>query len=405
MSKKLDISKENYTLTDSELTQEFVKMFRKGTDVNISNESACRALGAAMSMEDIAFVATNVEEITPKQKALLQINSNLAVAGTDEDAEQTIPENIAVEDFKQSSNKVMSDLTLSFPEMWEQISMRITSLKDITGTIGTQTESLSNEAARFRDEGSNVIPAKLFVEMCDGILSAPNSVEGDYLIYLEGVRNDIRTHISTITMNSIVGIRKVMKSGMFTFGGNTSTVANEKFKQYKSELMNVAKENITTSEDGLIVDVVLTDGYRLSTNDETEFPTLQQEAQKSLDSNESYVEVTVDAFDKVSLQAKDNLEIISMIDVVSDMLREKSLAGSVVHFSKVVESLLESLPVHSRTKNSVIDYCDLFIKAVKLVNNELDFMLYACRFVSAHNELLTKIKDSALSSKNTEVDK
>lgn len=360
-------SNESATLTDSEFIQEFISNYRYGTDVTDLLAEASRALGVASSLEDLLVITNKTEVITPTQKALIQINGNMAVAGTDKDPEMFTPTNISSEAFRTSSNNTIINSSATFVTIWTTLLKRLNSIKTINEFVN---DSSFNIGVKLSDSKNNISATHNPIRSTElsSILKHSLVDTRGVLKQLDIIRDNYFTGLKPIGVKCLDQVNVIIKDGIGSFSGQTVVAAQEAFKQVQKY---IATESITKSEDGLIITV---DATKLSKNNTLSY---------------SFEETSVtDLFSKLT----NNSELIAASDIIVDQLRDTNITAYLEKFDKTVKSFLESLAAYSKTKEVITGYCFSFIEVATLVNSLINELLWLAQFIFAYNELISQFE-------------
>lgn len=386
----------NKERSDKELVQQFVIGHRKGALTTDKLFDAKRALGISKGMESLALIATQVEELTPEDKALIQINANLSVAGTDMNAPDVLAADntFAFESTTEEAGESITDVTTGFGELWGGIIGTARTMSKINETTRADVE-LTIDALKFvADKGPAITAEEIEIDNLPEILSIRDNthMDGEHLRRLADVREEMTQKLAGYTVDCINTVRSIIKSGLSEFGKDTAEVAQESLTEHTRTLA-VVMEEFTASDDGVIWNIELPGGYVYEKDEEGDPVFCPSDTPRDL--TLAKFKVTPDYLATLLTEAQKNQELLDMSSQAVQMLLDSDLMFSIKQFGTTVQTLLQGLPARSKTKELIIGYCEMFLKAVKVANVELSFMMYASRFILAHNELLLTLADKA----------
>lgn len=383
-----------YTLSTEQLVQEFVNCKRKTNSMESLLKQISVKLPLAASLEDMAFVLTDKEDITPEQKALIQINANVAASAANTDPELYHSDEFTEESYKSLACESLVSATNDMSSFWAEARDALHSVSDIvysniddidiTLTALTQLD--------FKDKSITVCyPVDLKVL---GIGEIPEGK--NYLDCLISVTKDIANKAD----NSVVfaaGFNALIAEGLSMFG--SSSITQAKTLLYKSEsilttLRKYAVEESTQSQDGLITDIALTNGYSIDTGADT-FKLVKGSGK----SNPNTLELVVneEVIECLKNQSMVNRTLLTkMSNAIYTLTSDKTLV-LVNSFVSKATSMLSEDNLDSTVRNTITGYCDLVRKAFTSVAEEIKFMQYVCQFSIAYNSFLIKIASEATS--------
>ena len=359
-------------------------------------ENMRRQMDTARAMEDVAFVLSEVEELTPAQTAMVAINANIAVAGTDKDASEVMPQKLTMEEFKQGSMAAVVATAKGFSAMWEQVLSNLHSITTLNKAAKVKLDMLLEQLKRQQAQTDTLALStqEQVIELGEipSILRIHAIKESDdYLKELQQCRTNFNALLQNTTVKCATSVRTLVHDGMTVFKTHSTRAALEGLKEHRRSFsalpLRVATEDVQTSADGLVIDVVLTGGYALATDTDEDIPQLMKLAELEM-ATEAHTLVGASIFADLIAEAEANIETLALSTGAANVLSDATLAEEVKSFGDTVESILAALPVLSNTKDVVFGYCDLFLDAVHVANSEISFMTYMTRFIVAYTELL-----------------
>lgn len=385
MQHALQQSQRNIKLSDSAVAEQFVINRRKSYLTDNKIATSRRSLGVSQSLEDLAIVATSVKELTPEQTALIQINANLSVAGTDKNAEEVMP-SIATESFVDSANLSVVDIAKNFSDIWLGIVSTGQTLSLINSTAQSSTQELIDRLDL--DDKKQLIFKSFTIELADiaDVLCINfDSEDSQYLNKLNNIRSSIENNLSNGTVKCINSIRSIIRSGLAEFGKDTTSIAQESYSK---------QNNAFEQSNALMVQNPPINNVYSFQEDEHDIALFKEN--KTVKCSNQIFEITNDTIKDLLNQANFNMNIILLSQNSCNLLCDENMIFSIKSFGSTVSNLLQGLPATSRTKQLVVNYCDMFINSVQSANTQLFFMLFVCKFIMAYNELITRLLDSIL---------
>lgn len=399
MTNILQVSQESIR-ADGVIESTFLRITANNANARHAFTGLKRRLDVARAMEDIAFVLRDAEELTPTQTALVQVNANAAVAGTDDSAEEIMPDQITMEEFKRSGFDVLGETAKEFADLWCTVRQNLLGVKTINAAAMAKLEilvkELEREASQTSSLGLVIAEQELSIDELPEILHLDFASEkDDYLEELRTCRQNFSNKLRGSTVKVVTDLRTLIHDGMTIFKTSSATAALEELKEHhrtlSSFIQRPALEDVKTSPDGLIVDVELSGGYAVGLEPGSDVPDLIL-VESGLDlAQEGFTSIGSNVWDVLLAEASANMEVLSLSNSAIETLADSELEKEVEAFGKTAEGILARLPLQSNTKEAVYGYCELFLNAVQIANSEVSFMIYMANFIVAHTELLASV--------------
>lgn len=334
----------------------------------------------ARSMEDLAIIATDVKELTPEQAALIKINANIAVAGTDKDAGTYVKDSISTESLKNASNEEIIAQSEEFVTLWDKLNIQAKNILDNNANIRAKLDANTSklQALKKADGTVSITVPKVLV--------STNTKTEESLV--PGIITDIESlqaRLKEISISALNAVKDVVNSGLKEFGSKSLIVAKE-------ELFN-SDIKISNSPDGLITDVDLLGNYKVDIDDKDNVQ-IKKESIKD-DRFNSFSIHDSSALSIIELNNK-TIELLDMSNIVVNKFINDNGSIGIEFFKNNLKNLLGSSSVLT---NMVLNYCDLFAKVVTSVSTELSFCMYVTRYALAVTELLDQLANSDTTQK------
>ncbi len=145
-------------------------------------EEGFRSFDIIATLEEIALIADEMEEITPKEIALIQTAANNAVAGTDISSDMILPatenfqvKSLAIEGIRDRISKIMQSITVGITNMIKTLSTFIDFSKKKIGEMRSGYSSITKELKNVKD-GKLIIRSSV-PAFCSPDGRAPSSAE------------------------------------------------------------------------------------------------------------------------------------------------------------------------------------------------------------------------------------
>lgn len=381
MLNKLKIDSNNKSLNDSQIVKEYTDSFKRTiANENLINYSR-RLFDTSIGLEDLAFVATKVKELTLEQKALMQVGMNIAVAGTNIDLTTITNCNKATEDLKEDlimeSNSFITKTTEDFTEIWNNVLLNITSLNSIL-EFNIDKVRLLKERVVFIQQIALEIGQLIKIQNLSQFLTTNK----DTMLSLSDFcnkRDFLNNDLDNIARTSFKDIKTVIKEGLGVFGSTSSKVATETFNRLNFSILKLGKESIVTSNDGLVTNIE-SDNKFLSldkTNKDIGF----------------ILTVESQTLDYILKEVHENLNFLLKYQNMLESLNKDNLFTDINKFISMVNSLLSNGSVYSETKTITLNYCNLFLESINIFNYDISCMINNTLFINAYNELINNILD------------
>lgn len=409
-------------LTDDELVGQFTKGTKSIFSVQQNLEKAERDLGNSKALEDFGFILKDVQEITSEQKAMLQLSANLSVAGTSEDAH--VPESIipltnteqsqtvsAFESYKLEAAKHIGSTSESFRDIWYDVSTSANCLKAIHSSARNKIETTGDFIISKCIMKDSVIDCRIsqndIPQILWGATDLPSAGgDKDYYRSLSGIKSRLFSQMSSKSKDAISRLDIVLTECMSKYGKSSFRVSQETYKETKAKLLlsrsRIANEDVSTSPDGLIVDVQLTDGYWYEEGTDNNKPCFGRDQTQPLPPvMSSFItnQLTISSLlADLNTNKQMNDEVLLLIHSVTNAGRIFEIA----RFTRAAQLLLDGNDVLSSTRQQITEHCQLFLSVVNEVVTELRFMLFVQHFIIAHTELIKNIVESIPDVTNSE---
>lgn len=376
------------TLNDQQIVREFVRVSR----LIYANErlltKAKSALDTSYSFEDMAFIVSQSDkELTPEEKSLLMITSNVAAINNDFD-ETVYPQVVSVESLGETANNFVIASSNQFSEIWLNLTAMIQSLYAINKVVAQETnqvKTLAEQAVIDLSKSPTQVSSVMVLTSLPELIRL-QKYSDDYLDSLDSRLSQARGRIAGSTVNIIEAVQELITNGMTDYSKKSLRTSENDLQGQKEKLNDklvIAKESIDQSADGLITTVSVSEQNTVVGQ------------QESIDSKNAQLAPRVPINDqtliKVIEQLKNNFSLIELSSASCTLMFDPKLSESVLNFGIVTQKLLASLPVNSRTKDVVKGYCNLFIKGMNTANAEVRFMLETSQSIICYNELLKDI--------------
>lgn len=362
-----------YNFKPAALGSAIINTYIAKEEIQENVRNIIKYMDVARSMEDLAIIATDVEELTPEQVALIKINANIAVAGTNKDASVYVKDNISTESLQNSSNEEIIAQSEEFVILWEKLT---TQAKNILENNLSIRARLDYNTVKLQSL-SKVEDATVSITVPKVLVSANTKTEESLV---PGIVTDIESlqvrlkEVSVVAFNTV---KDIVNSGLKEFGTKSLVVAKE-------ELFN-SDIKISNSPDGLITDVDLLGNYKVDIDDKDNV-----EIKKDSIKDDRFNTFSIHGSAIISLIELNSkaIELLDMCNVVVNTFINNNGSIGVEFFKNSLKNLLGSSPVLT---NMVLGYCDLFAKVVTSVNTELSYCAYITRYVLAITELLDQL--------------
>jgi len=356
-----------------------------------------RALDISVCFEDMAFIATSVKEISPSEKALILINSNLAVAGTDEDCDELITQHFSVESLRTSSENSLGQAANQLSEIWEKVDSLVSCLKAINVSLLHETNKLTEIVQKAKLASNLKVstdPQSFVLQNLPDALKLVSYSESDYLKSLEQVVKHCKGRVTNSSAKAISSLTGLIDNGLAELSSSTLREAeNTSQSQIKkvNQVLTISTENqVGVSEDGLIIglDSELTeeDAERLLEDQATAIESLTESSKLA-----PQVVIDENILNSLTTCLQNNAELIALCIQSCDLIVQEGMVGKVDGFGQSVQNLLINPSSNSRIRVVIKSYCDTFIDIANLSNQEIFFMLCVSRYLTSYNELIRDI--------------
>lgn len=351
--------------------------------------SIYRSTNIARSMEDMRIVASEVKELTPEQFALIQINGNMAVAGTNKPASDVVPEKISTESISTTSSEEIVATAEGFITLWDKLIQQAGDLLDNNSFISEECKELTHRfnAIALQEEEFMVdvrIP-KMLIKAYSG------NNKDDFINYLGTAVGALTEHLRSSSVNTLNNVGAIVNNTLKSFGGSSIGVAKEE--------LNGSTNTLNSISGGLVTTVVVPSTYEAVIDSNDKLTLVNTATVDGLGMEFKLDEVSLG---KLSALITDTTALVGMSNVAINTFLAKNSSLGVDFFKESIKNLLGSSSVINKL---ILDYCDLFAKVSTSVNEELSTIAFISRFAIAVNELLENIsKDIQLKSIKKAVD-
>jgi ethanolamine utilization microcompartment shell protein EutS len=383
------------SVSKERLVQEFVHSKKMILAVEKLMANSRTKTSLVRSMEDMALVLTNQEELTPEQTALMQINANVAASVSEGDATDFYDDQLSVESYNDMSSKAVGNIASDYIIAWDKVRNALDSIIILADSGVSDIDGVITGLTEFKEEGLNDCMEEVEFKVELNILQLVQADGRDYFQALIEVRNELTDKINHSNYEFSDGISSILTDGIKKFSASTIAVALEKLVGVKTKLAGLrayAKEEATSSEDGLVTDIALTDGYVFSNKDDcfgvvkTDLVTEHQIFKSKVD---------MELLDKIIFETKANKGLMLGVAAAAESLASDRLRAIIDTFSNKAESLVNSTGSDPKIRQTVLDYCKVVCEAIEAVNEDIKMMHYAARFSLAYNSFLISIVNNA----------
>lgn len=369
-----------YNFKPAALSSAIINTYIAKEQIQEDARNIAKYTDVARSMEDLAIIATDVEELTPEQEALIKINANVAVAGTSKDAGVYVKDNISTESLKSSSNEEIIKQSEEFLSLWEKLITQASNIIENNNSVKSELESINKKLISNKDneaEVSLVIPKILLTGKTTPSVNLPNVIKEEI--------GNLELHLKDNSVAVFNNVKNIVNSGLKEFGSKSLMVAKE-------ELDN-SNIIISTNQEGTNIDVDLMGNYEASVDNKDNL-----ELKKILPKINEPIEFSINSASNADLIELSNkaIELIEMSNVVINSFIESNGSVGVEFFKNSLKDLLGSNWVLT---NMVLNYCDLFGKVVTSVNTELGYCTYITRYALAVTEILDQVANTTVITK------
>lgn len=370
-----------YNFKPAALGSAIVNTYIAKEEIQENVRNITKYMDVARSMEDLAIIATDVEKLTPEQEALIKINANIAVAGTDKSAAVYVQDNISTESLKASSNEEIINQSEEFVTLWEKLISQANNIIENNDVIKAKLNSLGKKLSKLKEQ-EDISLDFVFPKL---LLSGKN-------VPSEGLVGSIKDEVSSLEA-------RVKENSVAVFN-NVSKIVNSGLKEFGTKSLIVTKEELVSSEisisnspDGLVTDVDLLGNYEASVDDKDKL-----ELKKISSKNNKPISFSINSSSSAELVelADKTVELLEMSNVVINSFINSNGTVGVEFFKNSLKDLLGSSSVLT---NMILNYCDLFGKVVSSVNEELGYCTYVTRYALAVTELLDQVANAPVTTK------
>ena len=384
------------SVSKERLVQEFVHCKKMILAVEKLTEKSNIKTSLVKSLEDMALVLTNQEELTPEQTALMQINANVAASVSDSNPQDYYDEQLSVESYKGMTNNTVVSLASDYVIAWDKVRSALDSVIILADSGVSDIDNVIAGLIEFKqDELKDCLEQVEFKVELNILQLVQMDNPTDYLQALINVRNKLTDKLNHSNYEFSSGIGRILTEGIKKFSSTTVSVALERLNTNNillSKLRSYCKEESTTSEDGLVTDISLTDGYVFSNKDDC-FGIVKTNVDTEHRVFKS--KITMELIDKIIFETRANKGLMLNLAAAAETLASDKLRVIVDSFSTAAERLINADGTDAKIRQTVLDYCDLVCQSIQAVNEEVKMMHYTARFSLAYNSFLISIVSNA----------